>query len=106
VPVKPGPRRSWLFVPGADERAHAAAARCGADVVILELEDFTPPPRRDEARAMTAGLFARWRAVGETHAEIEGRILPRPRLAQIGGGIQCARPLSQQDEPDAGRNLS
>ena len=39
-------RRTWLFVPGADEAAHEAAARSGADVVILELEDFTPPELR------------------------------------------------------------
>ena len=44
--TKPKRRRSWLFVPGADEAAHRAAARSGADVVILELEDFTPPELR------------------------------------------------------------
>jgi citrate lyase beta subunit len=32
-------RRSWLFVPGADPQAHRVAARSGADVIILELED-------------------------------------------------------------------
>ena len=40
------PRRTWLFVPGADEKAQAAAARSGADVLIQELEDFTPPEAR------------------------------------------------------------
>jgi citrate lyase subunit beta/citryl-CoA lyase len=35
-----------------------------ADVLIQDLEDFTPPLRRDEARALATGLFARWRAVG------------------------------------------
>jgi citrate lyase subunit beta/citryl-CoA lyase len=48
-------RRSWLFVPGADESAHAAAARSGADVIILELEDFTPPERRAQARSQPCG---------------------------------------------------
>ena len=38
--TKPRPRRSWLFVAGADEAAHRAASRSGADVMILELEDF------------------------------------------------------------------
>ena len=42
-------RRTWLFVPGADEAAHARAARSGADVIILELEDFTPPELRAKA---------------------------------------------------------
>jgi citrate lyase subunit beta/citryl-CoA lyase len=36
----------------------------GADVLIQDLEDFTPPPRRDEARTLAPGLFAHWRAVG------------------------------------------
>ena len=58
------PRRSWLFVPGADEQAQAAAARSGADVLIQELEDFTPPELRARARALAATLYGRWRAVG------------------------------------------
>jgi citrate lyase subunit beta / citryl-CoA lyase len=58
------PRRSWLFVPGADEAAQAAAARSGADVLIQELEDFTPPELRPRARALAASLYARWRAAG------------------------------------------
>jgi citrate lyase subunit beta / citryl-CoA lyase len=57
-------RRTWLFVPGADERAHAAAARSGADVVVLELEDFTPPELRPKARSLSGKAFALWRASG------------------------------------------
>src|SRR5258708_7192078 len=57
-------RRTWLFVPGADEKAHAAAARCGADVLIQELEDFTPPPLRPHARALSRTLYDQWRAAG------------------------------------------
>jgi citrate lyase beta subunit len=60
----PHRRRTWLFVPGADERAHAAAARSGADVLIQELEDFTPPALRPAARALAPALYARWRAAG------------------------------------------
>ena len=58
------PRRTWLFVPGADERAHVAAAKSGADVLIHELEDFTPPELRAQARALAPALYARWRAAG------------------------------------------
>ena len=50
-------RRSWLFVPGADEAAHAAAARSGADVIVLELEDFTPPDLRPRARQLSSKAF-------------------------------------------------
>lgn len=56
--------RTWLFGPGADSVAHEAMCASDADVLIQDLEDFTPPPRRDEARALTAGVFARWRTVG------------------------------------------
>jgi citrate lyase subunit beta/citryl-CoA lyase len=57
-------RRSWLFVPGADAAAHAAAARSGADVIILELEDFTPPELRAKARALSGAAFEMWRSAG------------------------------------------
>lgn len=57
-------RRSWLFVPGADERAHRAAARSCADVMIQDLEDFTPPELRPRARALSLRLFDKWRKAG------------------------------------------
>ena len=57
-------RRSWLFVPGADAHALEAAPASGADVLIQELEDFTPPARRADARAMAAALYDAWRANG------------------------------------------
>ncbi len=62
------PRRTWLFVPGADAAAHEAAARSSADVLVQELEDFTPPERRPEARARAAGLYERWRKAGKIAA--------------------------------------
>jgi citrate lyase subunit beta/citryl-CoA lyase len=83
-------RRSWLFVPGADETAHQAAARSGADVIILELEDFTPPPLRPKARALSTEALDRWRAAGAVAAV---RINP----LESGGwedlaGVLAARP--------------
>lgn len=56
--------RSWLFVPGADEPALAAAAASGADVLIQELEDFTPPACRAQARQLAADAYRTWRAAG------------------------------------------
>jgi len=66
--VTAGPRRTWLFVPGADAAAHAAASRSGADVLIQELEDFTPPELRLRARSMAVALYKRWRRAGATVA--------------------------------------
>jgi citrate lyase subunit beta/citryl-CoA lyase len=101
------PRRSWLFVPGADEVAHAAAARSGADVIILELEDFTPPELRPKARAMAAAAFAAWRTAGA---------LAAVRVNPLGGdgredlrGVLGARPdivmMSKVETPEQVRAL-
>jgi citrate lyase subunit beta/citryl-CoA lyase len=62
------PHRSWLFVPGADPAAHAGAARSGADVIILELEDFTPPELRPRARSLASHAFDQWRSAGAVAA--------------------------------------
>jgi len=59
------PRRTWLFVPGADESAQRAAERSDADVLIQELEDFTTPELRPKARALSKPLYARWRKAGK-----------------------------------------
>lgn len=56
--------RSWLFVEGANEAVLQRAAQSGADVLIQELEDFTPPKLRPQARALAAELYASWRAAG------------------------------------------
>jgi citrate lyase subunit beta/citryl-CoA lyase len=57
-------RRSYLFLPGADHAALKAAPASGADVLIQELEDFTPPQRLPEARAITPDVLAGWRKAG------------------------------------------
>jgi citrate lyase subunit beta/citryl-CoA lyase len=61
-------RRTWLFVPGADPAAHAAAARSGADVIVFELEDFTPPELRPRARELSREVLDRWRKAGAAAA--------------------------------------
>ena len=61
-------RRTWLFVPGADPAAHEAAARSGADVIMLDLEDFTPPELRPKARELSREVFDRWRKAGAAAA--------------------------------------
>lgn len=53
-----------MFGPGADARAHDAMQRSGADALIVDLEDFTPPARRDEARRGLVTLLHRWRDAG------------------------------------------
>jgi citrate lyase subunit beta / citryl-CoA lyase len=60
--------RSWLFLEGANEAVLSRAPECGADVLIQELEDFTPPNLRPRARAIAPDLYASWRASGRVVA--------------------------------------
>ena len=70
IPTLPAPdlRRSWLFGPGADAAAHEAMLASGADALIVDLEDFTPPPRRAEARALLPRYVQGCRALGRVAA--------------------------------------
>jgi citrate lyase subunit beta/citryl-CoA lyase len=52
------PMRSWLFVPGDSEKKLAKVSSCGADVVILDLEDAVAP----QAKALARGLTKEWLA--------------------------------------------
>ena len=60
--------RTWLFGPGAGAEAHEAMLASGADALIADLEDFTPPARRDEARRGLTALLQRWREAGRITA--------------------------------------
>jgi citrate lyase subunit beta/citryl-CoA lyase len=57
-------RRSYQFVPGADEAALRVGPASGADVLIQELEDFTPPQRLPEARRISPAVMDGWRQAG------------------------------------------
>jgi citrate lyase subunit beta / citryl-CoA lyase len=63
--LRPAPLcRSWLFLEGANEAVLRAAPASGADVLIQELEDFTPPHLRQTARALAGELYPAWREAG------------------------------------------
>ena len=63
--LRPAPLcRTWLFLEGANEAVLRAAPASGADVLIQELEDFTPPHLRQAARALAGELYPAWRAAG------------------------------------------
>lgn len=44
--------RSWMFVPGDSEKKLAKAGTCGADVVIVDLEDAVAPQAKQAARPL------------------------------------------------------
>jgi citrate lyase subunit beta/citryl-CoA lyase len=68
VPDGPGARRahflpelrirSWLFAPGHDSRLLAKVFECGADAVLLDLEDAVPPQLKAKARQHVAEVAA------------------------------------------------
>ena len=86
----PALRRSWLFLPGAEAAALDAAPASAADVLIQELEDFTPPERRPEARGLAATLFDRWRTAGAI-AAVRVNPLEGDGLADL-AGVMAGRP--------------
>jgi citrate lyase subunit beta / citryl-CoA lyase len=61
---EPDLRRTWLFGPGADTAAHSAMMGSGADVLIVDFEDSTPPPRREQAREGIVRLIRQFREAG------------------------------------------
>mgnify|MGYP003340490978 CR=1 FL=1 len=66
--LNPKALRSWLFIDGADEAALAAGPGSEADVLIQELEDFTPPELRPRAREISPDVLAAWKAAGAVTA--------------------------------------
>lgn len=65
MPLKPPElRRTWLFGPGVHGPTHDAMARSGADGLILDLEDFTPPELRTQARRHLASVVQMWKEAG------------------------------------------
>src|SRR5436190_1156485 len=52
------PRRSVLYMPGANERALEKAKTIPADALILDLEDAVAPDAKPEARERVCGAAA------------------------------------------------
>ncbi len=66
--IDPDLRRCWLFGPGADAGAHEAMLASGADVLIVDLEDFTPENLRAQARELLPALLAHTKSAGKLAA--------------------------------------
>lgn len=90
--LDPDLRRTWLFGPGADAAAHDAMLASGSDALIVDLEDFTPPRRRSEAREMLACFVQGCRDHGRLAAI-------RINMLQTEGMVDLAAAMRAQ--PDA-----
>ncbi|KPF81137.1 citrate lyase [Brevundimonas sp. AAP58] len=49
--------RSWLFIPGDSEKKLSKVDDCGADAVILDLEDAVAPANKVQARSMVSAFL-------------------------------------------------
>lgn len=67
----PRPRRSVLYMPGANARALDKARALPADALILDLEDSVAPDAKEEARTRVAEAVA---AGGYGHREVTVRV--------------------------------
>lgn len=67
--------RSWLFIPGDSEKKLAKADGCGADALILDLEDSVSVDRKSAARDLVAAFLAE-RPAPERTAQLWVRINP------------------------------
>ena len=57
-PIDRAPIRSMLFIPGDSEKKLGKIDACGADAVILDLEDSVAPPNKVRARELVAAFIA------------------------------------------------
>jgi citrate lyase subunit beta / citryl-CoA lyase len=60
--------RSWLFVPGDSDAKLAKIAACGADAVIIDLEDSVAENRKQMAREATKHFLQNWHGGPNTPA--------------------------------------
>jgi citrate lyase subunit beta / citryl-CoA lyase len=76
-------RRTWLFGAGGDSDIQQAMLGSGADVLIVDLEDLTPPARRPEARQLLNSYVQSCRSHGRLAAV-------RINQLQTEGGLDLA----------------
>ncbi|HTN53900.1 MAG TPA: CoA ester lyase [Anaeromyxobacter sp.] len=70
------PRRSVLYVPGANARALAKAGTLPADGLILDLEDAVAPSAKEAARAQVVAALAAGPAAPERLVRVNGLATP------------------------------
>jgi citrate lyase beta subunit len=81
-------RRSWLIVPASKPQEIEAAARSGANVVVLDLVELVPEKDRVRARSEFRAQIARAHAGGaEVFAQIEPRSLGTDLPACVWPGL-------------------
>ncbi len=91
MPAELRPRRSALFIPGANERALAKGKSIAADVLILDLEDSVAPDRKDRARDAVVALVSEL-TTGRREIVVRINGLDTPWIARDIAALAQARP--------------
>lgn len=103
--------RSWLFIPGDSEKKLAKADACGADALILDLEDSVAPENKAAARKLVAAFLAD-RPQGARQSQLWVRVNPLDTgatledLNAIIGGRPDGIIQPKTDTPDCVQTLS
>ena len=72
--------RSLLFVPGDDERKLGKSLACGADAIIVDLEDSVAAAAKPDARVRACAFLRKARAAGApAEADRAGQSAPERR---------------------------
>ncbi|GHH22430.1 citryl-CoA lyase [Sphingomonas glacialis] len=105
------PLRSWLFIPGDSEKKLGKVDACGADAVILDLEDSVAAANKPAGRALVAA-FVGERPRGARPGQLWVRINPFDSglalddLVAVVGAAPNGIMLPKCDGPDDIRRLS
>ncbi len=91
MPADLRPRRSALFVPGANARALEKARSIAADVLILDLEDSVAPDRKNTARDAVAALVSEL-TTGRREIVVRVNGLDTPWIARDIAAMAAAKP--------------
>jgi len=75
--------RSWLFVPGDSEAKLAKVTGCGADVVVVDLEDAVAPQAKGQARI----LVRQWLDAHRQQVIVGGGFQRWVRINAVGGHL-------------------
>lgn len=103
TPVHVRPRRSVLFMPGANARALDKARTLPADAVIFDLEDAVAPDAKDRARAQAiAAVRAGGYGRREVIVRVNGLTTPwgRADLAEVADAGADAVLIPKVDSPE------
>ncbi len=105
------PLRSMLFIPADSEKKLGKVDGCGADAVILDLEDSVAAANKPVARALAAAFLA-VRPRGARKAQLWVRINPLDSgfaladLVSVAGGAPCGIMQPKINTPEDVRILS